>query len=362
MSTPLVLGTNSRKALALIVVVYILAALGTMAFALAFRSRIGLWQTQLLTDKTQQDEIALAACAQACRVLALDDPNVDSYEDAWSGWHVLEIHQSPDDANRVPWQAWWRLGDESAKINVNLAPSDMLSRIAGLDEAAVGSILDWIDQDDVPNPDGAESEYYASLSPGYACRNGPLESLEELVCIKGITADHYVGTRQEEPPDDLNDLTWEQVHAGDAEPGSVGLSELLTIYGDDRINLNTAPPTVLTAIPFLSDAAIDEILSRQQPKARKFTTLEDIRTNDTFTPADKTVLLKLARFNSSHFQLRVRIRREGTSSLHGYTAILERDGKAVRVLNWQCELPRVQRDGLHGAATTGRSSKARVTT
>ena len=353
MSAPLFLWTNSRKALALIVVVYILAALGTLAFALAFRSRIGLWQTQLQMDRTQQDEIALAACAQACRLLAIDDPNVDSYEDAWSGWHILEIPQSPDDANRVPWQAWWRLEDECAKINVNLAPSDVLSRIAGLDEAAVGSILDWIDRDGVPNPGGAEEEYYASLSPGYICRNGPLESLEELVYIKGITTDLYVGASQQEPLDDLNDLALEQVHSADTEQDSVGLSELLTIYGDGGINLNTVLPTVLTAIPFLSDAAIQEILSRQQSKAKKFTTREDIQSNDTFSLADKIALLQVARFDSSHFRLRVEIHREGASSMHVYTAILERDGKAVRVLNWQFRLPRVHRDDVRGAATVG---------
>jgi type II secretory pathway component PulK len=327
-----------RKALALIVVVYILAALGTLAFALSFRSQIGLRQAQLLMDKIQQDEIALAVCTQACRFLALDDPKVDSQENTWTGWHSLEMPLESIGRN-LSGKVWWRLMDESARINVNLVASDMLSRIDGVDQAVVASILDWIDGDNTPNPDGAENEYYESLDPGYACRNGPLENLEELAFVKGIVADLYFGTRKAESLEDLNNLALEQDHMTKEEEGAAGLSKLLTVYGDGKINLNTALPGVLNALPFLSEAAIDEILSKQQPNARKFVTFEDIKTNDTFSATDKIVLLQVAKFNSSLFQLQIRIQLERESSICEYTAILERDETEVRVLSWQQKLP-----------------------
>lgn len=327
-----------RKALALIVVVYILAALGTLAFALAFRSQIGLYQAQLLMDRIQQDEIVLAVCTQACRLLALDDPNVDSQEDAWSDWHAVEMPLESV-GRKLSGQIWWRLMDESARINVNLAQSDILSRIEGVDQAVVASILDWIDEDNIPNPDGAENEYYTSLDPGYACRNGPLESLEEMAFVKGIVADLYFGTRKAESLENLNVLALEGDHRIKEEEGTAGLSELLTVYGDGKINLNTALPSVLHALPFLSEAAIGEILSRQQPNARKFTTLEDIKANDTFSTTDKIVLLQVAKFNSSFFKLQIRIQLERMSSICEYTAILERDETEVRVLSWQQKLP-----------------------
>ncbi len=354
MIAALTYGRESRRALALIVVVYVLAALGTLTFALAFRSRVGLCQLQLVMDEVQQDEMALAACAQASRFLALDDPNVDSWADAWSGWHALEIPPSPGGDNHAAWQVWWRLADETAKINVNLVPADVLAKIAGLDQAAVASILDWIDKDDVPNPDGAEKEYYASLSPAYACRNGPLETLEELALIKGITPEIYFGAGGPEQMN-VNDPTSEQAHTADDEKGPIGLDELLTVHGDGKLNLNTVPSSVLQAIPFLSDAARNEILSRQQSRAKKFTTLEDIRSNTAFTLADKIVLLQVARLNSSHFQLHVRMRSQGMSSLYEYAAILERDTKAVRVLRWQRKLPYGPRDDLPEAAPPGGS-------
>lgn len=343
------LGTCRHTALALIVVVYILAALGMFAFALAFRSKIGLCQAQLSIERTQQDQMALAGCARACRLLALDDPNVDSYDDTWSGWHALEMPQDSVGGKHTG-QVWWCLMDESARINVNRAPSDVLSRIEGLDQAVVASILDWIDKDDIPNPDGAEKEYYASLSPSYGCRNGPLESLEELAFIKGITADLYFGTRQPELSEDFNDPVLEQTYATEGQEGPAGLGELLTVYGDGKINLNTALPGVLRAIPFLSEAAINEILARQRPRARKFTTAEDIQTNGTFNPTEKIVLLQVGKFNSSHFRLRIRSQLAGIPTVCEYAAILDRDGAAVRVVNWQRELPRAEGPDLYGAA------------
>lgn len=354
MSTSAIRPRKARRALALIVVVYVLAALGTLTLALAFRSKIGLWQMQLALDQVQQDEIAWAACAQASRLLALDDPNVDSDADVWSGWHALEIPPSPGTAESLPWQAWWRLEDESAKLNVNLVPGDVLVRIEGLDAAAAASIRDWIDQDDVPNPDGAETEYYAGLSPAYACRNGPLETLGELTFIKGITPEIYFGTGKQEQMDDLNNLAAEQVQAADNGKDFVGLNALLTLYGNGKINLNTVLPAVLKALPFLSEAAQDEILSRRQSSVnKKFTTWEDIRSNSTFTLTDKTVLLQVARFNSNHFQLRIRIRSNGSACLCEYAAFLERDQKTVRVLNWQRKLSRRQGNDLYGAANPG---------
>jgi type II secretory pathway component PulK len=299
---------------------------------------MGLRQTQLLMDKIQQDEIVLAVCAQACRLLAMDDASIDSQEDTWFGWHSLEMPFESTGRN-LSGKVWWRLIDESASINVNMTASDMLLRINKMDQAVVASILDWIDGDNTPNPDGAEDEYYTSLFPGYTCRNGPLESIEELAFVKGITTEIYFGTQQTEQLENLNDLALEHYRTIKDEEGSVGLSELLTTYGDGNINLNTAHPNVLKALPFLSEVAIDEILSRQQPNAKKFTTMVDIKANDAFSTTDKIVLLQVAKFNTAFFKLQIRIQLERISSICEYTAILERDGTEVRILNWQQKLP-----------------------
>ena len=43
---------------------------------------------------------------------------------------------------------------------------------------------------------GAESSYYASLDPPYEAKNAPLDCIEELLMVKGITKEIFNGTKE----------------------------------------------------------------------------------------------------------------------------------------------------------------------
>jgi DNA uptake protein ComE-like DNA-binding protein len=103
------------------------------------------------------------------------------------------------------------------------------------------SILDWIDPDDEPRTNGAESDYYESLSPPYQAKNGPLDSLEELLLVKGVTPQLLLG----------NDRNRNGVLEPDEDDGTGTLDRgwlaYLTVYsreqnvdsqGNPRINVN----------------------------------------------------------------------------------------------------------------------------
>ena len=59
--------------------------------------------------------------------------------------------------------------------------------LPGMTEPIADAILDWIDPDSDQRTLGAEQEYYSSLSPPYAPRNGPLGSIEELLLVRDVT-------------------------------------------------------------------------------------------------------------------------------------------------------------------------------
>ena len=61
----------------------------------------------------------------------------------------------------------------------------------------VDSILDWIDTDDLHRLNGAESDYYQSLPNPYKAKNGRLDTLEELLLIKGMSPDILFGTKEQ---------------------------------------------------------------------------------------------------------------------------------------------------------------------
>ncbi len=117
--------------------------------------------------------------------------------------------------------------DEERKININTADYDIMKKLfrlaAGLgkkkaDDIAA-AIIDWRDKDDFPKINGAESKYYSGLKPPYNCKSSPFELVEELQLVKGITPEIYDNIRP-----------------------------YITVYGNGRVNINTASKTVLNAL------------------------------------------------------------------------------------------------------------------
>jgi DNA uptake protein ComE-like DNA-binding protein len=81
-------------------------------------------------------------------------------------------------------------GDDAAD---NTNAHAMLMGLPGMTDEVADAILDWIDADDTPREQGAESEYYTGLQPAYAPRNAPPTSIEELLLVKGVTPELLFG-------------------------------------------------------------------------------------------------------------------------------------------------------------------------
>lgn len=135
---------------------------------------------------------------------------------------------------------------------------DMLAAIPGLDnQEVVDSILDWLDEDDDPRVMGAESSYYEGLKRGYSCKNGPIESLDELLQIRGVTAEIVYGEdANRNGLLDGNEDDGEKSTPSDNEDGvlNLGLAGYCTVGtiesnlrsdGTERINLNQGLMTEL---------------------------------------------------------------------------------------------------------------------
>ncbi|MGH7833577.1 MAG: general secretion pathway protein GspK, partial [Candidatus Binatia bacterium] len=126
-----------------------------------------------------------------------------------------------------------RLMDEAGKINLNRADEDMLRRVLGnlgIEEprrsTLIDSIMDWRDEDDLHRASGAESDYYLSLPNPYTARNGPFDTVEDLLWVKGMSVEDFYGVEDK-----------------------VGLREVLTVDSpSNRVNLRTAPAEVIHAL------------------------------------------------------------------------------------------------------------------
>jgi type II secretory pathway component PulK len=86
--------------------------------------------------------------------------------------------------------------DEGGKINLNAllandssgrVAHDMLMKLPNMNEETANAILDWLDPDDTVRSNGAENNFYSTLNPPYRAKNGPLDSLDELLLVRGVT-------------------------------------------------------------------------------------------------------------------------------------------------------------------------------
>ena len=151
------------------------------------------------------------------------------------------------------------LEDESIRLNLNIllyadkqaagAGRTLLMALPGMTEEIADAILDWIDPDDETREFGAEIDEYSGYTPPYAPKNGPLETVEELLLVRGITPALLFGSDANR--NGIADAHEAATNIGDVDnsDGSLnrGWSGYLTLYsmeanlkpdGTPRININ----------------------------------------------------------------------------------------------------------------------------
>lgn len=95
------------------------------------------------------------------------------------------------------------LEDESSRLNLNaltLADKyatdggrEMLMALPGMTVDTADAIMDWIDEDDETREFGAEFDYYQSLGSPYEPNNGPFNTVEELLLVRGVVPELLFG-------------------------------------------------------------------------------------------------------------------------------------------------------------------------
>ncbi len=142
------------------------------------------------------------------------------------------------------------LTDEASKLNLNTAIEESLNKLPGVKPLLSQALLDFIDADNTPHPEGAEQEYYDTLAQPYKILNGPLSTLDELLLVRGFNAGMLYGEDANQNFRlDPNESDGEESFPPDDRDSrlNAGLSPLLTVnsheWNEDsealpRVNLN----------------------------------------------------------------------------------------------------------------------------
>ena len=170
------------------------------------------------------------------------------------------------------------------------------------------ALADWIDSDDLPRSNGAESSYYQTLQPPYVARNAKLETLAELSLIRGFTPEYIAALRP-----------FVTVYA--EQPGAP----------ESPVNINTAPKEVLMALDDgIDDRMAERILEERRLKPFNFLgDLSRIASGDTIAnnlAGKASVQGKLFRITSVA---------QVKETARTVEAVVRMSGGSPEVLSWQ---------------------------
>jgi len=240
--------TKNERGFALLIVLLVLALVAVLGAEFAYSMRLEASAVRAYKNGIIGSHLAETALEQAIREIVADAAFVVEEDDGLVTFYTTDRRPLPrlrrEKAEFGGGRYSYRITDEEARLNINSSPPDRIDRLLqtlGLErevrDTIVDSIQDWRDPNEEHRANGAESDdYYLKLPVPYRARNANIESITELLQIKGITAAIYNGTKDRP-----------------------GLATLVTARGSGPVNMNTAGSAVLSALG-LSNAEIIEIV------------------------------------------------------------------------------------------------------
>jgi hypothetical protein len=195
---------------------------------------------------------------------------------------------------------YFGLTDEASKINLNammIADSSgnklygLLMGLPNMTDPIANSIIYWLDPTATSRSSGADNTYYSAM--GYQAKNGPINSIEELLLVQDVTPALLYG-------DDVNRNGIQD--SGESVADSTGTfgrgwSQYLTIYsrepnlsmsGATRIYLNDTTNDLQTLYTNLVGAQVDTDLATFIVLARLYTLTTNSSSSSSSTGAGGT--------------------------------------------------------------------------
>lgn len=228
---------SRRAGGALLTVLWLSAALGAIAFAVANSVRAESERASTYAEGVRTYFLASGAAERALLYMLWGggprnpDGSPRFYAPGMSRLHFT-FPTGEAVAEIIP---------ETAKMNVNSSPPEdllrlMLAASVPMDRAQglVQAIVDWR----TPAPSGLSTpldQYYLSLTPSFRSRHASFEEIEELLLVRGMTPELFYGGYHPEPDGRL------LPHGG--------LRDCLSVYGaTSQFDVNTADPVLLAAV------------------------------------------------------------------------------------------------------------------
>ena len=213
---------SNNNGYALIIVLGLLSALFIMAMSLGAAVRTDLAQTRRFQDETAAEFLARGGIEWAMHYLNELERQDGMWRASWQSqpaqFQSHRLGAGTFDLAYVDATGTLRYGmqDEEARVNINTAPLALLALLPGLTAATAEAIV-------------AQRQRQPWAAP------------EELVGRGVVSPSAFYGTAEQ-----------------------AGVGAYLTVWGSGKINVNTAPLLVLTALPGMTPALAEALVRYRQ--------------------------------------------------------------------------------------------------
>ena len=264
---------KDKRGVVLILVLSMIALFSAMIITFSSDEGLDIELAYNFHDSIQAQYIALAGVEAAKVILEQDDPGHDSLDEQWAEFPAYAATASGY-LNGA--QLTGTITDECSKFDLNsLAIKDNHTELRKLQfqrlftlqniditqeelDDLTNCIIDWLDPDSEVTMGGAEDEYYLSLEPPYHSKNAPMDSIEEILLVKGMKSEYFFGTENYD-----------------------GLATYVTVGTGGKININTASEMVLKGISeHFNDDVVSSIIACRPFTTQNFSCVQGLNLAD----------------------------------------------------------------------------------
>lgn len=340
---------RNNEGFILITVLLVIAVLFPLILMFNAKVQLNLIQAENFRNSVQAIRMARSGVEGAIGILKQDDASFDSKRDKWAspfpglslGNGILAVTINDEDAKIPINNLVGTVKDNSAQTaaaqgttgsstqaaaqsttgkvvndqidqDLNARLRALITKLGGKPEI-VDALIDWMDSNnEVTGSEGAEDDYYRQK--GYRCKNGPLDSIEELSLVKGFDKEWLVD----------KDLK----------------SYLTVAPTDGKVNANTSSLMVLQTVletrttglaQPLPDGDVQDLVRYRDEHDLK--TMNDLTAAVKISQTQAATITPLVKVNSTYFN--VRSRYTIGRVVKNVEALLKRDSSTVTTISWR---------------------------
>jgi len=280
---------RDKKGMVLILVLSVVVLFTAMIYVFKSDQSMELDLAYNFRDSLQSQYLGSAGVGIATYLLTKNDDEYDADDEDWAKFKLGLIEATSQMQEKLPnCSLDGDIFDECAKLDLNsLVWFDETDNKYKLDDfrkaqlkklmitvleidiredefdELVDSICDWIDPDSDKNTAGAEDEYYTTLPEPYECKNGPMDTPEEILLVKGMEKEWFYGE----------------------ENKYKGIGEFVTVGTKGTVNVNTASKEVLWSLTEnMTESMVEEVMKlkpiKDKSQAQKYLDIFKTLTTD----------------------------------------------------------------------------------